>query len=292
MMKSRLIGVVGIMAVVCGIAGVLSAQTPASPAFEVASVKINKSGDRRSSMDLQAPDRLTMTNLTLTSLISLAYKIPPGKLPELPASMASARFDIAAKTAGKASTDEKMVMLRTLLEDRFKLKIRIETKKGRFYALVLARNDGRLGPSIHRTSAECVALMEARARFEIPPAPPPQPGEPQACASGGPGGPGTFKLAGIEMSSLALTLGARALQTVVDRTGLVGKFDLDFQASLEGFNLHPGPSAAGGGSPGGGAEQLPSIFTALQEQLGLKLEPQRGPIETFVIDHVEYPTED
>jgi hypothetical protein len=127
----------------------LSAQ-PATdrPAFEVASVKINKSGDRRGSMDLQAPDRLTMTNQGLNTLISFAYRVPPGKLLGGPSWIASERFDIAAKTDKPTPLEQKMDMLRTLLEDRFALKVRKDVKDGLVYHLVLARSDGRLGPDM------------------------------------------------------------------------------------------------------------------------------------------------
>jgi len=260
-------------------------QVGGKPSFEVVSVKINKSGDRRSSIQLGNPDSFIATNLGLPSLISAAYEVPPGKLSGGPAWIASERFDITAKAEGRISLDTKMQMLWSLLEDRFKLKIRIDTKEGQIYALVMARADRRLGPNIRPSSPECVAAIEARSRFDASPPPPPKPGEQPAC-SGIPGVQGNYRFNGRKMSEFAVSLGAIMRQTVVDRTGLDGRFDIAFSASLD--ELVPSPRAVGAGDP----ERPPSVFTALQEQLGLKLDAQRGQVETFVIDRVELPTED
>lgn len=253
-----------------------AAQAPAKNAsFEVASVKINKSGDRRSFMRLDMPDRVEFTNQRLDTLISFAYRVPAYKFSGGGADpILSARFDIVAKSERRASTDEKMDMLRTLLEDRFKVRVRTDVAEGDIYALVMARSDGRLGPDIRRSTADCDALTEAIRRGDAPSPPPPKPGERPAC--GASGSPAMFRAGGMSMSQFANTLGAMMRQTIVDRTGLTGRFDFDLSTSLD--RLAPdGP---------------PSIFTALPEQLGLKLERQRGPIETFVIENAELPTPD
>jgi uncharacterized protein (TIGR03435 family) len=268
-----------------------SAQTPqAKLAFEVASVKINQSGDRRGSLDFQGPDRFVATNQVLPSLLSFAYKIPPGKLLGAPAWMASTRFDIAAKSEGKTSTDQKVLMLRTLLADRFKLKIREVTEEGTVYALVLARSDSRLGPSLRPTNADCVAQIEARRRGDAPPRPAQKPGAPPDCGGVTAGPPGTYNARGIELSSMALTLGAMSQQTVVDRTGLTGLFDVELRSSLEGLDARV--AVADPAASAGGVERPPTIFTALPEQLGLKLERQRGSVQTWVIDSIELPIPD
>lgn len=117
---------------------------------------------------------------------------------------------------------------------------------------------------------------------------------PEATAGLGPtcgpiGVPARFLAGGIEMTTLAQTLGGMMRQTVVDRTGLTGRFDLELRASLEGF-VPSGPPGAPAAGPS--VERPPIIFTAVQEQLGLKLEPARGPIESFVIESASLPTPD
>jgi uncharacterized protein (TIGR03435 family) len=286
--------IIGVLLLAAPVGSAHAAAQVASgrPAFEVASVKINPSGDRRSSMDLQAPDRLTLTNLRLDTLISLAYQIPAFKISGGPEPILSARFDIAAKAEGPVSSDQKWQMVRTLLEERFKVRVRTDTREGTIYALVVARSDGRLGPDIRPSTIDCDALIEARSRGEIPQPPPPKPGERPTC--GAIGGPALFRAGGMRLSQFAGTLGAMMRQTVVDHTGLAGRFDFDISFSLDG--LVPsgrGQRAAPLGAPSaGGPERPPSIFTTLQERLGLKLDARRGPVETFVVENAEMPTPD
>jgi hypothetical protein len=139
-MSSKLTIAVLLLAAPFGFAQSPQVETD-KPAFEVASVKINKSGDPRSSMQLNNPGSFVVTNLWLPSLISFAYKVPPGKLSGGPAWMMTERFDISAKTDGKADIEQKMLMLRTLLEDRFKLKIRVETLRA--YSISIFRRAWR-----------------------------------------------------------------------------------------------------------------------------------------------------
>jgi uncharacterized protein (TIGR03435 family) len=249
-------------------------------AFDVASVKVNASGGQRSSFQFGLPDGIAATNQTLRALISLAYDVPLFKLSGGPTWIASEGFDIAAKAERRLSVDEKRRMLRTLLEDRFALQIRRETHDARMYALVLNR-DGRLGPGLRRRSdnLDCVAIIAARQRGDTS-GTPPKPGEPPDCAAFG--GPAQFRARGIALGSFVLTLSTMLKETIVDRTGLTGSFDVDLQANID----------SGPGLPPSDDPNRPSIFDALPEQLGLKLEPQRGTVETFVIDRVERPTPD
>jgi uncharacterized protein (TIGR03435 family) len=264
---------------------VVLAQTPAGrPEFEVASVKVNTSGDRRSFMRLDVPDSVTFTNQRLDTLIQFAYRIAGYKLSGGPGWITTERFDIVAKAERRGSFDEKMDMLRTLLEDRFKVKLRTEAKDGDIYSLVPARSDRRLGPDLKPSAPECDALIAARSRGELPAPPAPKPGERPECGRAT-GGPSHFLATGVEMSWFATTLGGMMMQTVVDRTALTGRFDLELKASLEGARY-------GLSGPPPSADRPPSIFTALQEQLGLKLEHERGPIETYVIESAERPTPD
>jgi len=174
-------------------------------------------------------------------------------------------------------------MLRTLLEERFKLVVHQETRDLPIYALTLARSDGKLGPKLVRSDVDCdkviAELAEAIRKTGRPPLGPP--GQAPPCSTGGP--PGKFTGNDITMQMLADVLIASVNRmdavdrVVVDRTGLSGGFDLTLEWTPDEL------VAASSGA---------SIFTALQEQLGLKLEPTRGPVEVIVIDHVERPTPD
>jgi uncharacterized protein (TIGR03435 family) len=257
---------------------------PAKPAFEVASVKANHSGDRRASMDLRSPDRFVATNQVLQTLVEFAYRMPRFKHRGAPEWIASERFDITAKADRPVSQAQKWQMVQTVLEDRFKLKVRRTTEEGRLYVLTRARPDGPLGPGLRPSTEDCEETNKARERGEVAP---PKPGERLRCGAMFAPVAGEIHGGAIEISQLIATLGAMMRETMVDRTGLAGKFDVDLKGNLEGFL--PVGNIAGGTS----ARDLgPSIFTALQEQLGLKLEAQRGPVEVLAIEHVERPTPD
>jgi uncharacterized protein (TIGR03435 family) len=179
-------------------------------------------------------------------------------------------------------------MVRTLLEDRFKLTVHNETRELPIYALTLARSDGRLGPKLVRSDIDCEkALAELadslRKTGRLPTSPV---GQAPPCSTGGP--PGKFVGNDITMQMFADVLTASVNRgrggvsssvdrVVVDRTGLQGAFDI----TLEWTPDDAPPDVSGG-----------SIFTALQEQLGLKLEPTRGPVDVIVVDRVEPPTPD
>jgi uncharacterized protein (TIGR03435 family) len=155
------------------------------------------------------------------------------------------------------------------------LSVHIETKELPVYALVLARQDKRLGPRLTRSSVDC-DVVNGRGGL---------PGTPNQAASscrplvafGRIGG------TGILMTQLAGTLSGPVNAIVLDKTGLDGVFDLNLEFTPD--------QAASGGQPVA-LDTGPSIFTAVQEQLGLKLESTKGPVEVVVIDHVEPPTED
>jgi len=271
-------------------------QAPSAdtPAFEVASVKPNKSGDGRVMIGMQPGGRFTATNVPLRMLIRNAYQLQDAQLVGGPDWIASDRFDIMAKAEGDppptppGTAGPIQLMLRTLLADRFKLVVHNETRELPIYALVLARSDGRLGPQLRPAAVDCAAMAAARGRGGPPPALP-QPGERPTC--GMRIGPGQMAGGGFPLSQFATTLSQFVQRGVVDRTGLTGNFDLDLTWT---------PDFQGrGGPPPPGAPDLPpidpngpSIFTAVQEQLGLKLDSQKGPVDVLVIDRVEQPTPD
>jgi len=267
-----------------------------SLAFEVASVKPNKSGDNRVMLGIQPGGRFNATNVAVRMLIRNAYQVQETQLVGGPGWINSDRFDIVAKAEGNlppqpiGSVGPIQIMLRNLLKDRFKLVVHRETREMPIYALVLARNDGKLGPQLKKSDVDCVALAAARGRAGGPPPVPPGPGERIQC--GMQIGPGQMKGGGFPLSQLAQTLSQFVQRMVLDRTGLTGPYDLDMTWTPEpGQGLPPG-----GPPPGVTLPQVdpngPSIFTALQEQLGLKLDSTRGPVEVLVIDSVEMPSPD
>jgi uncharacterized protein (TIGR03435 family) len=262
------------------------AQTPASSSFEVASVKPNTSSEIISSFAFQPGGRFTATNVTLRELIRAAYVIQNAQLDGGPAWIGSERFDVAAKAA-TAQTASPM-MLRALLAERFNLTTHSDVRELSVFELVIARSDRRLGPQLRQSQVDCAAMMAA-VPIQVAPRPAlSNPGARQACDTFV-GVPPLFAADGVSMAQLATSLSRVVARTVVDRTGLTGLFDFELQWTpevpqrptsifrLNGIDVDP---------------DGPSIFTALQEQLGLKLESRAGPVQILVIDHVERPTED
>jgi len=271
----------------------LQAQAPAGtadrPVFDVASVKPNKSGTNMVRFGgPQTGGRYTATNVTLNMLVTSAYKLKPHQISGLPNWDNSEHFDIEAKAEGNPSRDQINLMVQSLLADRFKLVVHRETRQLPIYALVLSKAEktgARLQP--HSDDTKCPDLSSG-------PPPPPRPDgalPPAPCGgffmSGSPGG---FRMAGqkIAMDQLAQNLSNFVDRIVVDRTGLTGAFDLslDFMPTQmpAGFVRGPDSNASDPSAP-------PTIFTALQEQLGLKLEAQTGPVDVLIVDHVEQPSE-
>ena len=167
--------------------------------------------------------------------------------------------------------------MRALLADRFKLRLHRETKQVDVYALVLVKL-GVVGPALKPSTQDCAAAAEAQRRNNgVPP--------PGAPFCGFDGGPGRIKFGGLPSSQIAAALMNYAGRQVVDHTGLTGSWEFELIFAPE---RAPGPS--GGDAPA--LSDAPSFFTALEEQLGLKLESTRGPVDVLVIDHVEKPTED
>ena len=249
----------------------LSAQTPiptsVDVAFEVASVRPNKSGALNSSTSGRGGS-FTATNVTAHQLIIYAYRLRPFQLASGPRWIGSDRFDIQARPPENAKPDNP-AMTRALLRDRFKLVAHTETKQDQVYALVLARGDGRLGPQLKPSTQNCAAA---------------QPGTPSPCGMNTSTNDTTGRLVGTgqSMEQLAAALGGFGLnRMVLDRTGLTGSFDIELKWTPD--NARTGSAQS---------NDAPSIFAALQEQLGLRLDSQRGPVEFLVVDSIERPTPD
>src|SRR4051794_30239391 len=225
----------GVAALNAGRVQAQAAQTPAGPAFEVASVKPNNSGDGRVMFANQPGGRFTATNVTLKLLIRNAYQLQDFQIVGGPSWIASDRFDIVAKaedgtpqetpTLDRVGPTRTQLMIRALLAERFQLGVHDETRELPIYALVVARSDGRLGPDLHKSEVDCNAMFAAgRGRGGMPPPPgPPQPGERLPC--GIRIGMGNMAIGGAPLSQIANAMANFLGRTVIDKTGLAGNYD-------------------------------------------------------------------
>ena len=240
----------------------LSASAGAQ-SFEVASIKPSQpaSADRQIT-GFQTPGggRLSTASTSLRMLITFAYNVKDFQLSGGPGWASSEMYDIVAKADGNATPPQLRLMLQTLLKDRFKLALRNETKDAPIYELVVAKG----GSKIQEDTAS------ARARLGMT-------------------GPGKLIAQKASLAMFAQLLGTLAGRPVADKTGL---------ASTYTFKLDWTPTVGEGGLPGPGGPDVappdssgPSLFTALQEQLGLRLQSAKGPVESLVIEEAEKPTE-
>ena len=269
------------------LAAQIIAPSANDPAFEAASVKPNKSGDGRVMLGVQPGGRFTATNVPLKMLLRQAYDVQDFQVVGGPDWLGSDRFDVVAKAPEEGLNFESMrPMLRSLLADRFKLKAHSETRQMPIYALVKARSDGALGPALKPSSVECAAFVGGRRGGGPPPAPP-QPG--QAVDCGFIIGIGKMSVGGMPIEQLARALSPLVGRIVLDKTGLTGNYSYELTYSPEQLGGLPPPLS---GETPTIDPNTPSIFTALQEQLGLKLDSDRGPVEVLVIDSAEQPTAD
>lgn len=290
----------GVLAVVISLACIalslprLRAQASAggtdTPTFEVASVKQNRSGDGRTELGFQDGGRFTAINETLRRLIGEAYAnsqpLPGFQIVGGPGWIGSDRFDVGAKAVDNVPRDQGRLMLRALLAVRFKLVVHYEKRERPIYTLTTARRDGRLGPQLRPSDVDCNALRAARRN--APATAPPPSGQTVPCVMRF--GRGLLGANGMTMEELAgMGLSRSVGRVVVDRTGLAGVFDWKLEWTPDQSSQSQ-PDAFG--TPPPIDPDRPSIFTALQEQLGLKLESQRGLAEILVIDRVERPSED
>jgi len=248
----------------------LHAQAPAARAnalaFDVTSVKTNTSGDDNVDMT-PSSNGVVIHNYTLQFLMRTAFRVQDEQILDGPEWLTKARFDIAARSDTPFPREELRFRLQSLLADRFRLRTHTETRIRPVYALTRSRGDGRLGPRVQVPSS-CVPSSGASS---------------SATACSNKVVPGHISGKGATASALALNLSVFAGRTVVDRTGIVAPFDYDLEWSPE--------ASAVGGAPSLSSDGL-SLFGALQEQLGLKLEASTGPVDVLAIDHVERPTED
>ena len=241
------------------------AQQPAPtlPAYDVVVIKLNNSLSRHMSMDIDE-DMLRAENVSLKVLLVNAYGIREGLMFGLPGWANSSRFDVTAKVADtdlkafrSLSREQRQAMLAALLVDRFHLKMHTEIKTLPVYELVVAKG----GPKLTATVV-----------------PPPDTKNPDPLGLGNLDVHGTDLTAtGVTLSDLAGNLAFPLDRTVLNKTGLTGRYDFQLRWTADGASA-------------GATDAPPDLFTAIQEQLGLKLQAAKGPVTTLVVDHVEQPT--
>jgi len=240
------------------------------PRFEVASVKPHRTADDvMFALQFHEGGRFTSTG-TVRMLIRTAYVLQESQLAGGPGWMDSDLFDIVARAQDAAATPEAMrLMLRQLLADRFALRMHTESRAMPIYALGVTRADLALGPRITRTTATC-----ERTPCDIRHA------------------PGTLTASGVTMAELAANLSMWVDRIVTNRTGLDGTFDLRLQWTPDRLPQPPTPLWTADLPVDAVDPNGPSLFTALREQLGLRLDAGNGPADVWFVDRAEKPAAD
>jgi uncharacterized protein (TIGR03435 family) len=276
---------VGLLA--CGVlqtsASARQAATRDAEVFDVASIRPNTYGDAIHATGLLPGGRFIATNIPLRELIRLAYGLHLSQIAGGPDWITSARFDIVAQAAG--SRPPSLGMIQRLLAERFKLTAHIETRTLPIFALVTAHIDGRPGPHLRASEVNCEAVM---ALSRAPASAFPQPGQRQLCDLFVGFAP-RFEAGGVTMAQLAASLSRQVSRLVMDGTHLEGRFDLELQWTPD---LPQQPAAAYRLNGIEVDPNGPSIVAALEEQLGLRLQPAEGSADVLVIDSVSQPAPD
>jgi uncharacterized protein (TIGR03435 family) len=227
---------------------------------------------------MSTPDGISQSNIPVKSLIATAYGVKDDLVSGGPGWVDSASYDIEAKVAGPdvpayktLSRDQRNQMLQALLTDRLKLAVHPETREMPIYELVIAKGGSK--------------LKEASAGDTYPNGLK----GPDGVSHAGMmrmDGRGRFTGQGIPLANLIDILSRQLHRTVIDKTGLAGKYDFTLEYTPDDTPRDAGPVHGDSPDPNG-----PTIFTALEEQLGLHLNSSKGPVKTIVIDHIEPPAE-
>ena len=284
-------------------------QPAARPQFEVASLKPNngcENAPRRPGPFSPSPGRLEMPCVDLLNLIQAAFgtfgdgvsiNTQPLHMEGEPSWIRSEHYNLSAKGDGPVRTEVLAgPMLQALLEERFRLKTHREMREMPVYAMTAGKGGLKVQPL---AEGACTALDLTH------PPPPPKPGEPAVYPCGAllilpaAKGESAFELKGATMTQLAQRLSGRLDHPVVDKTGIPGKFNFHLEFTPDPHMPGQGVPAGRGGDasnpanpvgPPAAADPGPDLFVALQEQIGLKLSPEKGPVGILIIDHVEKPT--
>ncbi len=259
------------------------AQAPDQlPSFEVISIR-PRTSDRPPSPIPNAPDRFGRPNVSVSQLMEYAYDVRDFQILGGPGWLRSDRFEVSAKAETAVSQAQMRLMVQRLLADRFGLRVHRETREMDTYGLVTARRDGRLGEKMKPSERDCGPIIDA-GNVRSP--------------GGGDGSPpcawfvallngyARLRLTGIRAPRFASVLEPMAARKIVDRTGLDGTYDIEFDflpdAGLLGLQI-PNATALQ-------QSDVPPLATAIQDQLGLKLESERAPVDVVLIDDVQAPT--
>jgi uncharacterized protein (TIGR03435 family) len=254
-------------------------------------VKPNRSSEAAFGFDIPTPRRFTATNVPLRDIVRFAHNVDDTRLVGGPDWIRNERFDIVASAERDIPTwtpagppAALLSMVRSLLAERFHVTSHREMRERPVYNLVIVRGNRTLGPRARASTVDCASMLASRSA--------PAPASPSdAPICGMRIGPGQMLLGGVPLSHFATVLTPFAQRIVIDRTGLTGAFNLELSWTPPGRM----PTAP----PPADAPPLPpidrngaSLFAAIQEQLGLKLEPSRAPVEVVVIDSVDRPSPD
>jgi uncharacterized protein (TIGR03435 family) len=264
---------------------VTHAQAAAPLEFDVVSIKPSAAGLDFTRMQTLPDFTFMMTNSPLRSIVMNASPVDGVReVLGLPDWANTERYDITAKPPAGTTREQLRPMWQALLADRMKLVSHIEQQERTTFAMVLARSDGHLGPQLKKSTLDCSPPAPG-----APPTPPPAP--PELGPNGRPDftnrcgmmmGPGTMVTGGVALDRFAQQLGNMAGGFVTNKTGLDGFYAFTLNFTMPGRGAGPSVDASG--------DAPPEIFTALQEQLGLKLQPEKTIVPILVIDHIERPT--
>jgi bla regulator protein BlaR1 len=244
------------------------AQQPDRPSFEVASIKPGDPDNPQLKLFMVPGGRLVTTNVPILALLGFAYDLRNHQISGIPKSLDSARFTIEAKAPEANSPPPSSegalrfrLMLQSLLADRFKLVVHRETREEQIYELVVDKGGSKM--------KEAVDVEDAPRGIQG-------------------GGRGQLQGMAAPMQLLVNVFSQQLGHSVIDKTGLSGKYDFTLKWTPDPSAGPPPPGAPAGPPPDPNG---PSLFTAVQEQLGLKLQSTKGPVEILVVDHVERPSE-
>ena len=279
---SRLLGI-GVVSALSSIAIVAQQPAPApvpadSPRYDVVSIKRHTELDDRGSSRTLPDGTQVMLNQSIRSILSGAAPVPVRDVVGYPSWVVSERYDITLKPPPGTTREQRVQMHRTMFAERMKLVAHVEEREQTTFALVLARSDGRLGPGLKPAAIDCSPRPPGS-----PPRPqeaPPDPDKPvdYAARCGGTFGGGTM-MGTMTLDNLVVSFSGEAGGFVNNRTGLKGSYT---------FTLKYAPR---GTPPSSDPADPPGFITALQEQLGLKLQPEKTMVPVLVIDSIERPTE-
>jgi uncharacterized protein (TIGR03435 family) len=268
--------------VATGVGAAGQSPEPPLPAY-VATVKPNTSGSGTSFTRRLPGGTFVASNIALRDFIAFAHSLQPFQIEGAPDWIGGVRYDITMKAEENVGpvaigpTQIGLALGRAVLAKRFAFRARRETRERPVFALVRVRPDGALGPRIRQSATDCAALAREAGKSGAPWPPRSADGR-ILCGIQNQGS--TLTAGGYPMAEFQRYLTNQAQRVVLDRTGLAGVWD---------FELTFAPPDVAAASPDA---DTPTLFTALQEQLGLRLESTRGPSEVLVVDRIERPTPD